>query len=169
MFDKFDSLVDELAVAKAKFSREAKLLLQDAFNEMFMKYQFVHAFRWTQFTPYFNDGEPCVFRVYELTYSIGPNTLGLPTGEYAGDYEDGFLTEYYLRVGEPCTVTLGSGYSYIQRKFPSTVVEEFVKDVAALQSKMSQLADMLQDVYGDHVQVTVYASGTTDVDEYDHE
>lgn len=34
----------------------------------------VSAVRWDQYAPYFNDGEPCVFSVYEPRYRFSPET-----------------------------------------------------------------------------------------------
>jgi hypothetical protein len=44
----------------------------------------VEALRWTQYTPYFNDGEPCVFGASDLTIK----RVGSAGDE--GDDEDGF-------------------------------------------------------------------------------
>ncbi len=46
----------------------------------------VVAVRWTQYTPYFNDGDACTFDVYEARTKL------TDTPEEAGDYEDGFIT-----------------------------------------------------------------------------
>lgn len=46
--------------------------------------------QWDQYTPYFNDGEPCVFSVGE----VGVRVTGVD--EDAGDYGDGILTEWDL-------------------------------------------------------------------------
>ena len=48
----------------------------------------VVAIRWTQYSPHFNDGDPCVFSVYEADVKFKD------TEEDAGDHEDGFENEY---------------------------------------------------------------------------
>lgn len=48
----------------------------------------VVAVRWRQYTPYFNDGDPCTFSAY----GFGVKLVG--GAEEAGDYEDGFYNVY---------------------------------------------------------------------------
>lgn len=50
----------------------------------------VEAVRWRQYTPSFNDGDPCEFTLGE----VGVRVTG--GEEDGGDYEDGFYTAYEL-------------------------------------------------------------------------
>lgn len=50
----------------------------------------VEAIRWSQYTPYFNDGEPCEFSVDE--YSIGIKFFGLDEND-STYRNDGFITD----------------------------------------------------------------------------
>lgn len=73
----------EEALSKAREEAMAparKALLED-FKAAFERAPEVLAYRWTQYTPYFNDGEPCEFRVNDLEWS------GKVEGE-EGDEED---------------------------------------------------------------------------------
>lgn len=42
-----------------------------AFSAFFDSHPDIYAFRWTQYTPYFNDGDTCKFGVYDLEYKLG--------------------------------------------------------------------------------------------------
>lgn len=66
-------------------SREA---LTGMFVSAFEKFPNIEAFKWNQYTPYFNDGDACTFGVADLYY----RNAGATTG---GDYDDGF--EYVSR------------------------------------------------------------------------
>lgn len=37
--------------------------LKEYANDIFKKFPFIKGFSWTQYTPYFNDGEPCEFGI----------------------------------------------------------------------------------------------------------
>jgi hypothetical protein len=50
----------------------------------------VEAVRWQQYTPYFNDGEACTFRIYGAMVKIAGDD------ESVGDYEDGYRDSYNL-------------------------------------------------------------------------
>lgn len=54
----------------------------------------VEAVRWRQYTPYFNDGDPCVFGANDAYVKLAD------ADEEAGDYGDGFLDYYGLEAGE---------------------------------------------------------------------
>jgi len=70
---------------KKQMVEVGKVALFGEFKKLFEERSEVEAVRWTQYTPYFNDGEPCVFRVNEPMFKIG---------EDGGDYGDGFVYEY---------------------------------------------------------------------------
>jgi len=62
--------------------------IKEVFKEFFATYPDCVAVRWTQYTPYFNDGDECRFRVGD------PSLRMVDTSEDAGDYEDGFEERY---------------------------------------------------------------------------
>ena len=78
---KNDEMNKKLAALKAEMQRESKELMKEAFKEFFSKYgEVVECIFWTQYTPYFNDGEACTFSVNEVF-------LKLKDDEEADDYE----------------------------------------------------------------------------------
>ena len=62
--DLFTSEMDNLQEQIRKAGTEK---LAPVFREIFEKNPGLESIRWTQYTPYFNDGEECVFRVH-LSY-----------------------------------------------------------------------------------------------------
>ena len=63
---------------KAAFAAELKAL--------FAKHEDVRAVQWVQYTPYFNDGDPCVFRAY---------TRGVMLTTDEGEVDDFDFDEHY--------------------------------------------------------------------------
>lgn len=68
------------AAFKKKYKDARKALVdmsQEAFRELaqqvFSKYQDVASFSWVQYTPYWNDGDPCVFSVHNYEECIEIN------------------------------------------------------------------------------------------------
>lgn len=51
---------------KEQMSQQFQTELTVIFKELFSAYPNVKAIGWTQYTPYFNDGDPCVFSVNDL-------------------------------------------------------------------------------------------------------
>jgi hypothetical protein len=56
----------ELRRLKEDMSQRFQNELKNAFQEVFTAYPNVRLIGWTQYTPYFNDGDPCVFSVKNL-------------------------------------------------------------------------------------------------------
>lgn len=123
---------------------------------------------WTQYTPYFNDGDECVFRVNKsIDYGIKVN------GEYLED-TDGLIgsSEYALRhYGTP-------QYDSWVERYPEVKINEESKESDLLiYGILKEFSDLLEsiddeffkDLFGDHVLVTVYADGEIETEEYEHD
>lgn len=151
--------VEELQVAIAE------LLEHDSFT----------ALRWAQYTPYFNDGDPCVF-------GITPHGLKGPDEE-AGDYEDGFSTmssyeysywsdEAKKFYGKPASRT----YNRETRKYDEAAdaVEgehpEMLHQAKKVLGMIGSGAfnDVLLELFGDHAEVTL-RKDKIEVEFYEHD
>lgn len=80
-----DNLKTQLNALKEVMQENSKVLMKEAFREFFEKYDVVDNIFWTQYTPYFNDGESCEF-------SVGDVYLILKDDEDACEYEGSTLT-----------------------------------------------------------------------------
>jgi hypothetical protein len=104
--------------------------------------------RWTQYTPYFNDGDPCEFWVNEVYCKTSKND------EDDGDYEDGFISSYSVKYIEGLEVS---------------EQEKLAKQINEAGELISSIPEsVLQNTFGDGYQITVTADGI-DVDDYDHD
>lgn len=121
------------AAANDAFKKEFKGISE----EIFTAYPDVKALGWTQYTPYFNDGDACVFGYGEMHVCFGDSD---PTDTFY-DWEDGEM------------------YGDTKKKFPL---------IAEFNSVLSRSEDMLLEMFGDHVSVTVTPEGIQ-VDEYEHD
>jgi hypothetical protein len=60
------SLQDQINALNAQMREKSKELMKEAFREFLDKYgEVVESVFWTQYTPYFNDGEACEFSVHD--------------------------------------------------------------------------------------------------------
>lgn len=66
----FDDLNASIASAKKEMSEKSKGFIEAGAKNLFDKYPFLHCVHWTQYTPYFNDGEACEFHVHEVCYTF---------------------------------------------------------------------------------------------------
>jgi hypothetical protein len=128
-----------------------------------LAFESIEAVRWEQYTPYFNDGDPCVFSAGEVYFRL----KGIDEG---GDNEDGFLSTYDVEFSGG----RHSEYDYKTRTYTDTgavfpqheafdVAKAFTKEIGSGAHNNS-----LQELFGDHITVTVTREGIS-VDEYEHE
>ncbi len=103
---------------------------------------------WYQYTPYFNDGDTCVFGVGEFLFKP---VCTKEEAEALGDDDYGF----------------GEGWicMYSVKDYLSVADEKDLKD---LFKDLSANEDMLKVVFGDHVKVFISKDGA-EIEEYDHE
>jgi hypothetical protein len=121
--------------------------MQNAFKtlaaKLFADNPELESFGWKQYTPHFNDGDPCVFHACIDEPDInGEDGWGLDSGK---EYRNGLT----IQEREP---------SLAYRLQPA--VAEFLRGFDE---------EHLQEMFDDDVRVTVYRDGTTNTDDYDHD
>lgn len=108
---------------KEEINKVAKTAFREMSNELFDKHPELVSFSWTQYTPYFNDGEPCVFDAntgypeysyknsegktvsYDDNYGEGEanEKLSDAVSEFLGNFE---TEDYKSLFGDHCKVTV---------------------------------------------------------------
>ncbi|QNK01721.1 hypothetical protein [Dyella telluris] len=104
----------------------------------------VKALCWTQYVPYFNDGEECVFSVNGLNYSVVDERENHHYGE-------GWLEVTSYRQCEEVSADTHLALNELENLLTSGPME-----------------DTLQAIFGSHAKITVTSAGV-EVEEYDHD
>lgn len=68
--DEYQELLKKVEDARNEVAERAKGAVASLFRMFFMKHPEVKAIGWTQYTPYFNDGEACVFGVHSFYLTL---------------------------------------------------------------------------------------------------
>jgi hypothetical protein len=128
-------------------------------------------FGWSQYTPYFNDGEPCVFGAQPVwVRTDAPEDAGTGAGGYGHlSIESGHQTL------QPCEwiEDPNSGYGHTGH-YEDLPVGEWQRDLlaksVALNSAIESGAfdDVLLETFGDHAEVTIRRDGIK-VESYEHD
>ena len=124
----------------------------------------VKAIAWQQYTPYFNDGEPCEFGVGDLSFTSNPVVAADWLNEDAGDEEDRYDDSGNIR--EDYTPT--DFYSYEKPwhvNYPHP--DGFNKDDIEFPD-LGNFEQALNETFGDHTTVVVTPDRVVQF-EYDHE
>jgi len=123
-----------------------------------------YCLHWAQYTPYFNDGEPCEFSVHDAYL----RKIDLP--EDAEEREDAILEILHGGRETDDDIYLTDSYGGSERW--STPVQEGLsvaqmKAVKAIWDSLPE--DMLEAAFGDHTAVVVLGDGTHHTSEYEHD
>ena len=142
----------KLAEKRAALRQEAIAQIGSELKTFLDSHPAIDMFAWYQYTPYFNDGDECVFRVGDLHARLA----GEPDDSDEREFESGSLPwfePHYLKYNNEVVNLL-----------PATTIE-------ALQELVSVWRNAKDDLYaafGDHVRV--YVSGTgIDVETFEHD
>lgn len=156
MFEELKQMNAELEELKKAHLEKSKAMFTAVAKKVFDKHPILESFSWTQYTPYFNDGDECVF-------SANIDYLSINDEEFGSGKMEEINTEY----GE---------YDPATRSYPNkkeTPNPDFNKNLllAGEDAKefLSNIDDsVLRDMFGDHVEVKVTRDGT-EVEEYEHD
>ena len=160
-------LTAEFARAKNELTEKGKALFTDISQQLFDKHDKLDSFGWQQYTDYFADGDTCTFSVHaDRDYGIDIN------GENVDELEN-TRRETYQNTGKKVMQMQGWGdnrkevevdeRAYLPNPDYDPVMGDIVNDVADLINGIP--SEVMEDMFGDHVQITVARDGIT-VDEY---
>lgn len=156
------NLTEKMNALQEQIKAEARKLLQKEFEGFFDKHPNVLGFTWTQYTPYFNDGEPCEFSRHEfrVVFDTEKGRQAVEEGDLDPEAEDNDIYEMYelYRRWNPKTRESEEG-NY--GPFP-----EDNEAICAFVKSLSEVSDEIYKVLGEG-QVLVTREGL-DVEDYDH-
>ena len=96
-FDKLSKLCEEISELESRVRKAAQDEFKPALKEtVAVLREFVPqvvGLRWHQFTPSFNDGEPCTFCMGEVEFAYDHGEEGLDYGECYDPVADGVITK----------------------------------------------------------------------------
>jgi hypothetical protein len=151
-----EKIKEDMALANKKMqeireelTEKGKAAFGEASKELFALHPQLKAFRWTQYTPYFCDGDPCEFGVNDLQVQfkerIETNDVQ-GVWDYSEDDEDQWVEFTHSGESHP----LFSVYT----------------DCEEVRGMLDE--ETLEALFGDHVQVTVHAD-CVETTEYEHD
>jgi hypothetical protein len=91
MSQSLDLLIQEFTEQQERFQKVAQERLKEYFVEFWEKNPAIKAIHWSQYAPYFNDGDPCTFSVHDpyFTNAEGDDLDDLTSwGEYDGEKDE---------------------------------------------------------------------------------
>lgn len=152
-----ETFLAEFEIVRVEMEEKVKQIqekMQESAKDLFSRFweenPKIHAIVWTQYTPYFNDGETCYFRVGEM--------YPMTEAKYHQYDEDGGYAEEYSVLDWDDKPQEGSGLTEIE----AVKVCEIIKILEKIPE------EVYMGMFGDHVKITATREGFQ-VDEYEHE
>lgn len=136
-------IMDKKKALQAELTEFGKAALSDEFKKVFDAHPTLMGIMWRQYTPYFNDGEPCTFRVNDFDIKR-TDTPADASGGY-GDEGWEYLSSYSRDANPPPRAMAGA-----------------VEALARIDG------EIYEAVFGDHCSVIATREGFT-VEECEHD
>lgn len=176
------TIVEQIKAELEAFNKKKQDLVEQLrkefpamFKELFEQSEVIKSISWTQYSPYFNDGDECTFSAHTDDLYVN--------GEYSDEVD--WLSPYnYGKIQtEKDMVTNDlladkvnrSWYKGKQIGQEGLVInpdynEKEANIYAQFVDILSSIPDeFLEDLFGNHAQITINSDGTISVDEYDHD
>lgn len=156
MFDNLKSLGDRVGKIKQEMVVEGKSVIKDTLKELFAAFPMIESVKWTQYTPYFNDGDACEFSVNDVEIKLG-GAIGkaIEASEEDDDDERGWINLEYDNVDNV------DGIDKLTKNALS-------KAIKSLNEGFQDLEDAMYESFGDHVEI-VATRTSIDVNECSHD
>lgn len=160
---------EDLAEAQRKMEQQIKeqgeAAMVEYFRDVFAAYPELHGVQWEQYTPYFNDGDECIFGVHEPEFDV--------TGE------GNFVDSYDLYEGTEWSATEPTdapGGSYVTdtgregsyRFHVAKNAHPAYPAVSQVSHDLQANDQILKFAFGDHAQITVTREGIKVTEYQDH-
>ncbi len=148
-----ETFVAEYQEAKKKFIEQAREEIGKEFKRIFTENPRLKCISWTQYTPWFNDGDSCTFSKNDFTFSSF-----VPEDAYYVDVEEDEFHEEYL-----------SSYS-LERRGDDMSSDVNWKDLCKFNELCNKeaIVEVFHDLFGDHVWVKATIDGF-DVEDHEHD
>lgn len=165
MLNEYNTQILAFNALRAQMANKLKAEFGSIVKGFFEANPIVEGIIWSQYTPYFNDGDECIFNVHER-YGVfkapegfmGDNFSEMTNGYHAEDSELG-ISDYSW--GEPSAAMIEA--------YGVEAVKKAHEDFKSLNQALGQIPDdVYKDTFGDHVTIKVSLAGI-EIDDCDHD
>lgn len=164
---KIKELKAKYQAIKKEMGESGKTALKEVFSEFFEKHPEIKGISWTQYTPYFNDGDTCIFSINDPEFKLHPKCIKDLDEDVKKDFfeyvsEEDYLSDIYSTNNEQCFLSV-----ITDKKNKTDAENQLIKDAKEVLEAFS-LGEIFKNTFGDHVKVIATRKGFN-VEEYEHD
>lgn len=148
--DKLDKKKQEFRNTEIALAKEFQPQFELVFKDFFQHVPQIKTISWTQYTPYFMDGDTCYFSIHEI-FALN----------FVPEYPQEYYEEEDLEEGQ-------FAYDSYSMREASDLSDEQKTLCNQIFNLINSNGDFLEEIYGDHTSVTATAQGI-DTDDYEHD
>jgi len=168
---KLAKLKKQQAAVEKEMANVAKAAFKEMSVAVFKANPALISFSWSQYTPYWNDGDTCEFSAsgdYPTIVFTSPDGKLVKNDENQGELN--YIDEDGEVIGDDVIEQDGE-FDVVAADDPGT---KYAKQIEKLSSKVSKFLSNFTDddfltMFGDHTFVTVNRSGKVETEDYEHE
>lgn len=116
---KFKNLKEQMEAFKKQMADLGRSALEDGAKEIFEAHPILDHFGWTQYSPHFNDGDPCTFSANEPEVWF--------VGDEEADEDDGYFSTWEKAADDPQVLAFNA-VSELLGQFDSDTLETLFGD-----------------------------------------
>ena len=151
---------------------ESKGIIVQASKMLYEKYPDLKSIHWTQYTPYFNDGDECEFGVHEICFTYGADETEEDLEPYDSNiyplYSEATVNMWAERAKNASYAIKYRDDAIAWRK-ENPELAEFADDFDKFQTAVGNIPDdVMKATFGNHVMVQITRDNLI-IEEYDHD
>lgn len=150
---KLENLKEKVQELNALLKKDLMEALKESVMDIFNDYTDLESFCWTQYTPYFNDGEPCEFCINDYVHSF--SYKGISFGDYSSQ---SLYLDWRSKEVNPKIIEVGLTIERYQ---------DLEKRIGTFLNSLNSFEKTIQSSLGEGL-VTATREGF-EIEDYDHE
>lgn len=165
MSDSLKQLIVDFEKQQSEFQEKVKAEIGGLFKQVFEEIPSLTQISWTQYAPYFNDGDECTFNVHTPSFCTKAYTEALAQEHDEYELED----MHYEEIGVSFWSSYESDWTRSEVKKAGLTPDE-AKTLIELSNIItsSTMEPIMRSAFGEHVLVKVTAE-QIEVEEYEHD
>lgn len=148
---KIEGELEAFKEKKRQLTEELRKEFPNLIKPLLQESETINSISWAQYTPYFNDGEECIFNSYAASFDIN--------GESRYHYGDDNDEIYQKKIWRDGGYKINEHYN----KKEGDIVEELKKILSSIPD------EFYKELFGDHAKITITRNGEIDVEGYEHD